>query len=353
MLKKSNYICSLPFRNLELKETEKYLCCKAWLLTYLPDNTSIDEAWNSDIANDIRDSILDGSYKHCDEKICPYLQLKDRGNVNIGPLYHKDHLPEDLEKVIDDYKSGKEIKPVITQWSFDKTCNLSCPSCRTELIVSKREDIERSRNIINDIKTNYGDVIKSLYITGTGDPFVSVAFREFLQTFDPTEWPSLKNIHLHTNATRWTKEMWDSMPKIHKYVRTVEISIDAATKDTYENKVRLGGKWDVLLENLKFISTIPTLKRVKTSFVVQQMNYKEMKDFYNLMYSIFGSKLIVYYGKILMWDTYSETEFSEHTVWKSLHPEYEDFIKEVKSFLPKKQCFTNFEDLIPIHKSVI
>ena len=33
--------------------------------------------------------------------------------------------------------------------------------------------------------------------------------------------------------------MWDSMPNVHKYVKSCEISIDAGTKDTYENKTRL------------------------------------------------------------------------------------------------------------------
>ena len=44
--------------------------------------------------------------------------------------------------------------------------------------------------------------------------------------------------------------MWDSMPNVHKYVKSCEISIDAGTKDTYENKTRLGGNWENLMNNL-------------------------------------------------------------------------------------------------------
>ena len=47
------------------------------------------------------------------------------------------------------------------------------------------------------------------------------------------------------------------MKNIHKYVKSCEISIDSASKDIYENKVRLGGKWDDLIENLKYIATLP------------------------------------------------------------------------------------------------
>ena len=50
--------------------------------------------------------------------------------------------------------------------------------------------------------------------------------------------------------------MWNSMKSIHPFVKVAEVSIDAATKDTYENKTRLNGNWDKLLDNLKFIAKL-------------------------------------------------------------------------------------------------
>jgi MoaA/NifB/PqqE/SkfB family radical SAM enzyme len=161
---------------------------------------------------------------------------------------------------------------------------------------------------------------------------VSVGFRDFLRNFNKSKWPNLKSIHLHTNATRWNKEMWESMPNIHPYVKSCEISVDAGTKETYETKTRINGNWDVLLDNLKFISTIPTLSSVKTSFVVQQKNYKEMKLFYDLMYSIFGKKVNVFFGKITNWGTFTDEDFLSEQIWNESHPEYNEFVKEVNSF---------------------
>ena len=66
-------------------------------------------------------------------------------------------------------------------------------------------------------------------------------------------------IHIHTNGSLWTQSMWDTMKEVQPFVRTCEVSIDA-TKDTYENKTRIGGKWDILLENLKFITNIKTIE---------------------------------------------------------------------------------------------
>ena len=136
------------------------------------------------------------------------------------------------------------------------------------------------------------------------------------------------------------------MPNIHKYVKTCEISIDAGTKDTYENKTRIGGNWEELITNLKFISTLPDLKEVKTSFVVQKDNYKEMKIFYDLILQIFGKKALVFYGKINNWGTFSDTQFKEHKIWDNIHPEYDKFIDEVNSFLPAKQVFNNLQEFM-------
>jgi 3D (Asp-Asp-Asp) domain-containing protein len=216
-----------------------------------------------------------------------------------------------------------------------------------------RKKISEVKTTINVIEEEYGKTTKNLYITGSGDPFVSVGFRDFLRNFDKSKWPSLQHIHLHTNATRWTKEMWDSMSNIHPYVKTCEISIDAATKETYETKTRIGGNWDELITNLKFISTIPTLNKIKTSFVVQKHNYKEMVLFKDLMTEIFGNKVNIFFGKIVNWGTYSDEEFKEHQVWSDNHPNHGEFVEILNKTLPHQKSFTNLQEFMTSERSLI
>jgi len=345
----NNYVCMIPFTTLEIHKGARFLCCASWLKKYLPDHTTPKDAWESDVANDIRESVLDGSYRYCDKQQCPYLsQLKNVGNVsklNTGPLKLKSNLSNEDEKKITEYKN-KILNPSLIEFSFDKTCNLKCPSCRIKIISASKKEIEEIKETIDLIQDQYGKTVKTLYITGTGDPFLSVGFRDFLRNFDATKWPNLQKIHLHTNATRWNKKMWESMSKVHKYVKSCEISIDAATKDTYENKTRLGGNWDELIDNLKFISTIPTLKSIKTSFVVQQSNYKEMKQFYDLMYFIFGNKVNVFFGKITNWGTFTDEAFFKHKIWDKAHPDYDDFVAEVNSFILNDKIWHNLQEFI-------
>lgn len=344
---RKDYICSVPFTSLELHDHERFLCCASWLTKFLPRDSSPKEAWESQQANEIRDSILDGSYKYCDEVHCPFLsQLKHIGNVGrVHPLFHKDSIPVSLQNKINDYKTGT-LTPSVIQFSFDRTCNLKCPSCRVELFTASRYKINEVQATIDEIQAEYGNTIEHLYITGSGDPFVSVGFRNFLRNFDKSKYPKLKKIHLHTNATQWTPKMWNSMPNVHKYINTCEISIDAATKDTYENKTRIGGNWEQLLKNLHFIAKLPDITHVKLSFVIQTDNYREIPEFYTLMKSIFGKKGHIFYGKITNWGTFTDDEFKKHQIWNPLHPEHSNFVNIIRQTLPAKDAWTNAQEFL-------
>lgn len=351
---KKDYICAVPFSSIEYHDRHRFLCCASWLKKYLPEESSPLEAWNSKEAFDIRESILDGSYRYCDSKHCPALrQLTLVGPVGrIHPLYPKSDLPPSLKKKINAHKNNN-LRPSIVQFSFDRTCNLKCPSCRIEVFTANKEKIGKVESMIQLIKSELSSHIEVIYITGSGDPFTSVGFKKFLRTFSKSDWPVLKNIHLHTNATLWDKKMWNTMKNVHPFVKSCEISIDAATKDTYENKVRLGGNWEQLLKNLKFISSIPSIHTVKTSFVVQQKNFGEMKLFYDLMVDIFKFKASVYYGKITNWGTFTKEQFIEEEVWNPEHPQHLEFIEEVNKVLPAKQAWSNLQEFIYIKTKVI
>jgi MoaA/NifB/PqqE/SkfB family radical SAM enzyme len=334
------YSCSVPFTSLEIHNNVGFVCCPSWLPNEIKLNEiPLKDAFNSEPILDIRNSILDGSFKYCNKELCPYLsRLLKYGDVS-GPITLKSNSKYTTPIV-------EPTTPTRILMNFDRTCNYKCPSCRVDLIVESSKGIERIEKTIDEIDTHYSANVKTLYITGTGDPFVSVGFRNYLKNFNPKKYPKLTRIHLHTNASMWTKEMWDSMPNVHKYVTSCEISIDAGTRDTYENKTRLGGKWDTLINNLNFISTIKTLQWVKTSFVVQDSNYMEMETFYNIMYSIFGKKVNVFFGKITNWGTFSEAEFKLKQVWDSNHPEHELFKKEFNKIGRNTNLFHNLYEFI-------
>jgi MoaA/NifB/PqqE/SkfB family radical SAM enzyme len=333
-----NYTCTVPFNSLEIHNNVCFVCCPSWLPNKIElSEIPLKDVYNSDPIIDIRNSILDGSFKYCNKELCPYLSKLVNYGVESGPVKLKSFFQNSIVK---------NNTPNYLVMNFDRTCNYKCPSCRVDLIVESSKGIKQIEKTIDDIDTYYSKNVKTLYITGTGDPFVSVSFRNYLRNFNPKKYPNLSSIHLHTNASMWNKVMWESMPNVQKYINSCEISIDAGTKDTYENKTRIGGNWDNLINNLKFINTIPTLNTIKTSFVVQDSNYMEIELFYNLMYSIFGKKVNVFFGKITNWGTFSDSEFKLKQVWDIEHPEHHLFKKEFNKIWKNQYLFHNLYEFI-------
>ena len=343
----NDYLCSVPFNSLEIHSNKLFLCCPSWLPNSIKsDEYTLDKLWNSEPVIDVRNSILDGSYKYCDKNLCPHLSKLINEGVESGPIQHKSKSP---------YKSSfiENNTPDNIIMNFDRTCNFKCPSCRVDLIVESSNGIKTINKTIDEIDKTYSQYVKTFYITGTGDPFVSVGFRNFLRNFNPKKYPNLKNIHLHTNASMWDNEMWESMPNVHKYIKTCEISIDAATKDTYENKTRIGGNWDTLINNLKYINTIKTLNSIKTSFVVQDSNYKEMSEFNNMIQNIFGIRAQIYFSRIINWGTFSEDEFLTKQIWNPNHSLYLDFLKEFNLICNNSNVRHNMQEFVNTKKTLL
>jgi wyosine [tRNA(Phe)-imidazoG37] synthetase (radical SAM superfamily) len=326
-LSKKDWICKQPFEFLEIFEHGTFMCCPDWLPQNLGLPIDIGENWRSEKANKIRESILDGSYSYCIEKKCPKLVgLKEGKTTGLVPK----------EEFLKEY-NGRTPIPQDVKFNFDRSCNLKCPSCRLSFINYDLEKLDETNKLIEEIEKQLGQGLTRIECTGSGDPFFARSFRKWMMNFDPKKYPRLKSIHLHTNATLWNPYNWEKMKNIHRYVKSCEISIDAASKDIYENKVRLGGKWDDLVENLKYIATLPHLDTITLSFVVQKKNLEDFEKFYYFAENIFkgtNKDWYVFYGSLTNWGTFTQEEYIENNVSNPNHPEFNNLIRRYQS-LPK------------------
>ncbi|MDH4206823.1 MAG: SPASM domain-containing protein, partial [Desulfobacteraceae bacterium] len=307
--------CSKPFKWFEVFQGneigEIYLCCPGWLDTPIGNlqHQSVEEIWNGEKAQEIRRSILDGSFRYCNRSRCPFLQ-----SVTWPVEKVEDVQDEDLKLVIEEELTVLPYGPRAINCSYDRSCNLSCPSCRTEVIVetaNKQQIVEVQDRICNEALRD----AHLLYITGSGDPFGSPFYRKWLRTMKRGDMPNLKAIFLHTNGQLWTPRMWDTISKdIRQLIKSTEISIDAASSETYAIN-RREGKFEILLTNLEFISKLREtgfLKYVKISMVVQENNFKEMPDFVRL-----GKRFnfdAVFFSQLVNWGTYSDEEFNNRAI---------------------------------------
>ena len=339
------YVCLSPFTHLDVQNNGDYVCCPSWCPTNIGNEKRLD--WVSENAQKIRESMLDGSYSHCDHSVCPNLNLLiNMGTIPYGFMEKEEFLKKyNTEK----YKDGPE--DLLFGW--DRSCNLRCPSCRSNFIHNEPEgsiEFKESYDLLKTLEENFGQSVKRLMITGSGDPFYSNIYRNYLKDFDKSKYPNLEKIQIITNGNLLTEKMWKSL-KASPYIKQIEISIDAGTKETYENITRIGGRWERLIENLKFLSNLDSLEDMMVSMVVSQHNYKEMLVFYNLMCDIFKNSkyfLHINFRQHVFWGTgsYSMEDFNKISVFNENHELFNDFKMELLKVHGKPFINHNFNHLI-------
>jgi MoaA/NifB/PqqE/SkfB family radical SAM enzyme len=331
------YVCTTPFTYLELHKHGVYSCCPSWLPNKVGSLENINDIWGSKELTEVQESIIDGTYKFCSKTQCPYLAQLITEGVKHPVFTEKNRFN------LNEFKNG----PTNVNFAFDRSCNLSCPSCRNFAIMANGEEIEFIDETIDKITDKFGPSIKMIYLSGTSDPFASKSFRKFLTNFDKTKFPNVNHIHLHTNGLLLNQKMWDNLSNIHDIINTLEVSIDASTKETYEI-VRRGGDWDILMKNLDFISTLK-LDKKNISFVVQDTNYKEMEAFYIMITKKFNKRINVFFNKITNWGTYTDGEFLIKQIWNENHPEFNLFLKELNKINKRYNCTHNMHDIVEKH----
>ena len=318
--------CFHPFNTITIDGFgDVYACiCQAWLpisLGKIWEFDSLDDIVKSPRAREIQSSILDGSYRYCDNNTCGILQT--------GGLKEKiTHRPETVNWI---------------NFAMDASCNLTCPSCRTEFkFLSEGPDFDRRIMMTDHIAKlieNHDRYIK-FTLSGDGDPFASSIYRHLLSKLNLTN-NKFVEIEIVTNGIL-AKAHWHKMQGIYNNIIRFKISFDAGSESIY-NITRRGGDWNKLLENSKYIINWKrkTFSRmaVAANFVVQTTNYREMSTFVELCDALGFDEII--FQKVTDWGTF--TNFKDHAVWQSDHPEHDNFLKELQhpSLNNRKVNFTN------------
>lgn len=353
------YVCRVPFELLEVHDNNHWLCCPSWIKDSIGktptniDDLSFISSWNSDTAQEIRKSIFDGDYEFCSVEKCPALNTLAHTDTVPSQFVEKSKFSEITGIHNSEDVTTKTPMPRRLALNFDKSCNLKCPSCRKDLIPFDKPgsaEYNRNQRIMTVLQEELGEHVSHIFMNGSGEALYSKSLRKFLIDLDDTEFPKLKNIHLITNAQLLNEKTWNSM-NARKYITGLNISVDAGTKDTYEKVVRLGGSWDRLIENLKFISTIDTLTTVDICMVVSSLNYKEMSLFYDIMYDIFKNanyEIKITFMQHVYWQEglYSEEDYKFINIFDLNHKEHHLLLREIEKIHKKPFVVHNFNHLL-------
>jgi MoaA/NifB/PqqE/SkfB family radical SAM enzyme len=273
-----NKICLAPFLSAELRPNgDLNVCCFGKDHPKLEGDTII-EKYNSASAELIRESILDGSYRFCDENICPYMKNEDERYFLSRDFVLQSAKPH----------------PRIIHFG-DEVCNLACPSCREDFILEDKHDIKYYDEIMS-----FGAGIFALSTSNNGDPLYSKNTVDFLKKVTRENFPNLNKVNILTNGIL-VKTRWDILKRLNEnFNLDLSISIDAAKSETY-SEVRRGGNFKTVIENLKFLND-QKIKKLGLNFTVNSLNYSEMIHFYELIEGICPDIETHYvYTKIQQW----------------------------------------------------
>lgn len=286
--------CNTMLNHLEVFYRGNTRCCCTTFVEQNLDNIfdkDVDELWHSNIHKIMCLSTENKTYSFCDKSMCPlFVAQKSKSAIC------------DKEK----YKNMTE-RPEVLALGYDSSCNLCCETCRKELYIAKGDEYKKVKRITDKIKEDYLGSCRFLILAGDGEVFGSQNYKLIYE--DPKCNPEY--IRLLSNGTLFTPDRWERFitGKTGKIMLTV--SIDAATKETYE-QIRRNGNFEQLQKNMLFASKLRKegqLRYFRLNFVVQKRNYKEMIPFVE-----WGNELGVdeiFFTKILNWGTFTEEEFEE------------------------------------------
>jgi len=299
--------CRRPFEWFEVHpDGSVFLCCPAWLKRPAGNllRQSVAEIWNGPVALELRKSLLNDSFHNCNRRLCP----------RLAPLLREDS-PGTLQgkRPVKDSEVFLPRGPVILNLCFDRSCNLSCPSCRTAPRAATAEERENMRLMGRRLR-EAGEGVRGMRLSGYGDPFAAPGYREFLASIRPEEFPALRSLALHSNGLLFDEAGFTALGWLREKLDEVEISVDAADGPTYALN-RRGGDFERLLANLEFIRSLQV--RTSLSFVVQANNFRQIPEFADLA-GRYGFR--AYFSRLVNWGTFSRQEYRVRAVHLEDHP---------------------------------
>ncbi|MBW4620686.1 MAG: radical SAM protein [Cyanosarcina radialis HA8281-LM2] len=315
--------CTLPFTHLNTNATgDVRVCCYVERPIGNFHDSDFDSIWHSEFASELRESIFDQTFRFCNKEFC---SIAAKGDPNaLEDAASK----QEIESLRDRY-SGRP-RPELLSLQHDDSCNLSCPQCRSGLIYADAERQQTLKDIQDEwLKSPIFRSAQRILLSGNGDPFASRVYSDFLHKIKKADFPDLE-ITILTNGLLLNQARWDSLANAHYAIRHILISVDAASAETY-SKVRRGGDFAKLIENLEFVSQLRKSQAIESfaiKFVTSAENFMEMPDFVRLAKRLGCDR--VKFQLIVRFNHLSVAEYSAVAIQHPKHPRHSELLAVLK-----------------------
>ena len=338
------FLCPNPFLYAELGPGgEVSPCCYLGLSYGNIRSAPLAKIWNGPQAQELRASILDGSYRFCDASRCAGMQKALRQAQDTAPepgpryqtpyeLFLRQELRGTQHAWIEAWtpETGAPL-PGIISLDDDCSCNLSCPSCRSAPRALAAAESARLEPVHQELARLLDAAGGELWLCGAGDPFASRAYSTLLKGFDPAQFPRLR-LRIDTNAMLLTPAMWNqTLGRYPERVSLLAVSVDAAEGGTYE-RLRRGGDWGRITANLRFLGgkrlEQPGM-RFLLRMIVQRDNFRQMRAFIDLARLVHADLAV--FSALDSWGSHSADQWRELAVHLPGNPHHAEFLTVLRA----------------------
>jgi molybdenum cofactor biosynthesis enzyme MoaA len=307
---------------------------------------SFNDIWNGGTARMFRKAMYSTRLDSvCRRERCPFfmnnlLPRMTETGLNMSAVavgLFPEGLADDLS-VIAALKSKAvrlDYTPRTIALACDRRCNLSCASCRSTRAVKISNEESAFLDTVNEYVHSIGEHLLEIELSGSGEVFYSPFGLTFLRSLSRSVFPSMK-VHIVTNGQLLTAALWESLGRAQSFIKRIDVSIDAATKETYE-AIRIGASWNRLCDNLLFMSQLRqtgVVDMLTFNFVVSVRNFREIPQFLH-MAEKYGADMVVMTA-LQDWGNGMRYNFEKEAVHLLNHPLHGEFINTIQSVREKE-----------------
>lgn len=291
-----DHVCPKPFQDAALMQEGRLSVCAG---VRDVENRNIplfyagfDQVWHSNIMKILRLSMINGTYSFCDEQKCDLKRDCGKRTIDTDELHYsmhrskhqmeciakKDCLQRDFVFHESNYSIREKAYPEVLMCSFDRTCNLHCPSCRPEIYAADKKQEEILRDFEKRIENELLPYVNRIKVAGDGEAFASKVYRSIL--FNRELSKKIRRIGILSNGTLLTPSNFNKLAENYQTL-DVFISMDGCTKETAE-KLRAGANFEHWKRNMEYLGNKRKEGKIHFlafNFVVQRENYLEMPEY--------------------------------------------------------------------------
>lgn len=166
--------------------------------------------------------------------------------------------------------------PILVELQTVNRCNAKCIMCPYSYTTATKELQKIDDKLFDKIlrQLSVEKKFNTLILSFQNEPLIDTDLINKAKKFKRIM--PYKNLEIVTNGSLINKNI---LPKLYQYFDRVSISINANTKETYEN-IMNGLGWDSIMENLDLISSKKEwINKTVLRFIKQDKNIQEFKEF--------------------------------------------------------------------------